>query len=92
MEFEWDPNKAEYNLRKHDVSFREAVTVFSDDLSETNYDPTHSDNEERYMTIGWSCRRNLLMVSYTERGSRIRIISSRKLTKKERESYDRRKR
>ena len=92
MEFEWDPDKAKYNLRKHGVSFQEATTVFGDASSEVNYDPTHSKAEDRYMIIGWSYRSNLLMVSYTERGNRIRIISSRKLTKKERKSYDRRKR
>ncbi len=92
MNFEWDPNKAEYNLRKHDVSFQEAVTVFNDELSVTNYDPGHSADEDRFMIVGWSLRQNLLMVSYTERENCIRIISSRKLTKNERKSYERKNR
>jgi len=86
----WDPIKAEYNLRKHGGSFQEAATVFNDDLSATNYDPGHSTDEDRFMIVGWSHRQNLLMVSYTERENRIRIISSRKLTKNERKSYERR--
>ena len=63
MNFEWDPNKAESNLRKHGVSFQEAATIFGDDLSITVYDPDHSRDEDRYITIGWSNRRRLLIVS-----------------------------
>ncbi len=92
MNFEWDPKKAEYNLQKHGVSFQEASTVFGDQLSITNYDPGHSNDEDRFMIIGWSLQQNLLMVSYTERGENIRIISSRKLTKNERKSYEKRNR
>ncbi len=90
MNFEWDPNKARYNLQKHGVSFQEAVTVFTDELSITNYDLRHSEQEERFMIVGWSHRRNLLMISYTERENRIRIISSRKLRKNERKAYEKR--
>ena len=53
LEFEWNPQKAVYNKRKHGVSFPEAATVFRDDLSVTTYDPDHSIDEERYITIGW---------------------------------------
>ncbi|MBI5965161.1 MAG: BrnT family toxin [Chloroflexi bacterium] len=88
MDFEWDPRKAEINLRKHGVSFAEAGTVFGDHLAITVPDPDHSNNEDRYITIGWSDRRRLLMVSHTDRGNRIRIISARELTKVERKEYE----
>jgi uncharacterized DUF497 family protein len=88
MEFEWDPRKARTNLRKHGVSFTEAGTIFGDDLAITVSDPDHSDNEDRYITIGWSDRRRLLIVSHTDRGDRIRIISARELTKAERKEYE----
>ena len=88
MDFEWDPRKAEINLRKHDVSFTEAGTVFGDDLAITVPDPDHSNDEDRYITIGWSKRRRLLMVSHTDRGNRIRIISARELTNAERKEYE----
>jgi len=71
MNFEWDPRKAGINLRKHGVSFTEAGTIFGDDLAITVPDPDHSDDEDRYITIGWSDRRRLLMVSHTDRGDRI---------------------
>jgi uncharacterized DUF497 family protein len=70
------------------VSFQEAVTVFGDDLGMTVYDPDHSKEEERYITIGWSDRRRLLMVSHTDREDRIRIISARELTPRERKDYE----
>jgi uncharacterized DUF497 family protein len=88
MEFEWDPRKARINLRKHGVSFTEAATIFGDELAITVSDPDHSDNEDRYITIGWSARRRLLIVSHTDRGDRIRIISARELTKAERKEYE----
>jgi len=88
MDFEWDPRKAEINLRKHGVSFTEAGTVFGDDLAITVPDPDHSDDEDRHITLGWSNRRRLLMVSHTDRGDRIRIISARELTKAERKEYE----
>ena len=88
MEFEWDPRKARINLRKHGVSFTEAGTIFGDNLAITVSDPDHSDNEDRYITIGWSDRRRLLIVSHTDRGDRIRIISARELTKAERKEYE----
>ena len=72
MDFEWDPRKAEINLRKHGVLFTEAGAVFGDDLAITVTDPDHSNDEYRYITIGWSDRRRLLMVSHTDRGDRIR--------------------
>lgn len=88
MEFEWDPRKAKINLNKHGVSFTEAGTIFGDELAITVPDPDHSDEEDRYITIGWSDRRRLLIVSHTDRDDRIRIISARELTKAERKEYE----
>jgi uncharacterized DUF497 family protein len=88
MEFDWDPRKAASNLRRHNVSFGEAATVFSDPLSTTVSDPDHSHNEDRSITIGLSHRGRLLMVAHTERGDRLRIISARALTRKERTQYE----
>ncbi len=76
MEFEWDPNKAEYNLRKHGVDFLEAASVFVDPLSVTYLDPDHAIDEDRYIMIGLSNRHRLLIVSHTDRGIVTRIISS----------------
>ena len=88
MEFDWDPNKAASNLRRHHVSFGEAATVFSDPLSTTVPDPDHSLDEDRSITVGLSHRGRLLMVAHTERGDRIRIISARELTRTERAQYE----
>ena len=88
MIFEWDPRKSASNLRKHGVSFAEAGTVFGDELSITIPDPDHSDQEDRFITIGWSNLHRLLMVAHTERGENIRIISARELTKAERKEYE----
>ena len=88
IEFEWDPGKAKTNSRKHGVSFREAATVFQDPLSITAYDPDHSEEEDRYITVGTSAPRRLLIVAHTDRGTRTRIISARELTRAEREAYE----
>jgi len=88
IEFEWDLHKARYNMQQHGVSFTEAATVLSDDLGVTVYDPDHSVDEDRYITIRWSQQHRLLMVSHTERGDRIRLISARELTRAEREAYE----
>jgi uncharacterized DUF497 family protein len=88
MEFEWDPQKAAKNLRKHKVSFTEAATVFSDPLSATVHDPDHSEEEDRYIIVGMSNRFRLLIVSFEERGDRVRIISVRELTRAERKAYE----
>jgi len=88
MDFEWNPRKAEINLSKHGVSFTEAATVFGDELAITVSDPDHSNDEDRYITIGWSISRRLLIVSHTDRGDRIRIISARELTRAERKAYE----
>jgi uncharacterized DUF497 family protein len=88
VEFEWDPKKAEHNLRKHRASFAEATTVVGDPLSITVPDPDHSADEDRDITVGRSIRGRLLIVSHAERGDRIRIISARELTRSEREAYE----
>jgi uncharacterized DUF497 family protein len=88
MEFEWDENKAETNLAKHKVAFDEAATVFGDPLSVTFPDPDHSIDEDRYITIGTSDRDRVLIVSHTDREDRIRIISARKATRRERKAYE----
>jgi uncharacterized protein len=88
VEFEWDPSKAAKNLRKHGVSFNEAATVFGDSLGATAPDPDHSLAENRYITIGMSSRRRLVMVAHAERGDRIRIINARELTRAERKAYE----
>ena len=88
MEFEWDPRKAARNLRKHKVSFTEAATVFGDPLGITAVDPDHSTNECRFLVVGKSSRGRTLIVAYAERGDRIRIISGRELTSRERRAYE----
>jgi len=88
MEFEWDPQKAEINLRKHGVSFAEAGTVFGDDFAITVPDPDHSIDEERYITVGRSNRGRLLMIAHTDRNDKTRIISARELTPRERKDYE----
>ena len=88
MDFEWDDEKAARNLAKHGVSFHEAATVFGDPLSITYYDPNHSENEDRYLTIGHTSTGQVHIVSHTDRGDRIRIISARRATRKERKSYE----
>lgn len=90
IKFEWDPEKAAANLKKHKVSFTEAATVFSDSLSVTIADPDHAIDEERYITIGLSHHFRLLMVAHAEPSDSIRIISARELTRRERESYEQR--
>jgi len=88
VEFEWDEKKAKGNLRKHRVSFEEASTVFRDPLSATGRDPDHSIGEDRFVTFGLSSRGRLLVVSHTERGDKVRIISARPAKKGEREIYE----
>lgn len=88
MQFEWDRKKAQKNLRKHKVSFDEAVTVFYDLLSATFDDPDHTAGEQRLITVGYSSRGRLVMVSHTERGKAIRIISARPATTHERKRHE----
>ena len=87
MIYEWDAAKASANLRKHKVSFAEAASVFLDPLALSFFDPDHSEEENREITIGISSRKRALFVSHCERDERIRIISARKATRKERLQY-----
>jgi uncharacterized DUF497 family protein len=86
--FEWDQNKSINNERKHKVSFEEAKTIFYDEYARIIDDPDHSYLEERYIIQGVSNRNRFLIVSFIERGEKIRIISARKATKKERKQYE----
>ena len=88
MKFEWDGKKARRNLKKHKVSFEEAVTVFGDPLSLTIEDPLHSEDKERFVIIGESNQQRLLVVVHTERGDKIRIINARQATSHERRDYE----
>lgn len=88
MKFEWDKKKAKSNLKKHKVGFDEAAEVFNDPLSITILDPLHSEDEERFTDIGITKKKRLLVVSYTERGSKIRIITCREATVAERKKYE----
>ena len=88
MEFVWDPEKARTNEAKHDVSFFEACEVFSDELSSTVRDPDHSLDENRYLIFGISKVGRHLVVSYTDRDGRIRLISARPMTPQERRAYE----
>lgn len=81
MQFEWNPDKANLNLKKHGVSFIEASTVFNDPLSITF--PDHSYGEERYVIIGLSSTNRILVVPHTDRTDRVRIISAREATRNE---------
>jgi len=88
MSFEWDEDKAGANLEKHGVSFEEAQTVFDDPLYVDFYDIGHSYGEHRYIILGASNQGRLLLVSYTERGDNIRLISSREAVPAERRAYE----
>jgi len=86
--FEWDPEKAQENELKHGVSFVEASEVFDDDHSSTVRDPDHSVDELRHLIFGASKGGKRLVVSYTEREDRVRLISARKMTPRERRAYE----
>lgn len=88
MPFEWDEEKAKINLKKHKVGFEEAKSVFGDPFTITIDDPEHSKEEQRFIDIGKSVNGKLLVIAYTERGNKIRIISCRKATTAERRKYE----
>lgn len=90
MQFEWDADKAGSNERKHGISFVEGITVFDDARAITIADPQHSIVEDRYIDIGYSSRGRLLVIVYTQRAARVRIISCRRATNAERMIYERR--
>ncbi|MCG2754100.1 MAG: BrnT family toxin [Desulfobacteraceae bacterium] len=88
IKLEWDKNKAASNLLKHGVSFDEAKTVFDDPLYVDFYDPDHSYNEHRYIIIGHSLKNRLLIVAYSERKNKVRLISAREATRREQKVYE----
>ncbi len=88
LHFEWNPRKERSNRRKHGVDFGEASTVFGDPLESTITDPDHSEGEHRFLSMGNSDRDRLLVVSFVERGGRIRILSARTATAGERRQYE----
>ena len=88
MRFEWDQQKALQNASKHGVSFDEAATVFGDPLSLTIPDPDHSLGEARFITMGRSENDRLLVVAHTDREERVRIITAREATRRERHGYE----
>ena len=87
MGYEWDPAKARQNLRKHGVDFADAVTVLEDEAALSIRDP-FSEQEPRWITLGMDALGRLLVVVYTWRGDRIRLISARPATPRERRQYE----
>lgn len=85
---QWDPSKARSNFTKHGVSFVEGASVFDDSFAITMDDRDHSIGEFRFLTIGYSDRNRILVVSYTDRDDEIRIISVRPANSKERKIYE----
>ncbi|MFP4693704.1 MAG: BrnT family toxin [Halothece sp.] len=85
MKYQWDNNKATTNLAKHGIDFADTVSVFSDDLAITIFDDRF--DEERYITIGMDVLGRVLVVVYTLRQNKIRLISARKATRKEKQQY-----
>jgi len=87
MVFEWDKNKDVLNQKKHGISFGESISVFDDPDALSLYDVSHSDDEDRWVTLGLTIKGNLLVIVHTYRkhleGERIRIISSRMADKEE---------
>jgi uncharacterized DUF497 family protein len=87
LNFEWDEEKAQENFNKHEVRFEEGKTVFNDPFLWTFPDLEHSDIEQRYLDSGYSSKGRILVVSHTERGGNVRIITCRKATATERRAY-----
>jgi uncharacterized DUF497 family protein len=87
MRFEWDPQKARRNRAKHGLSFEEAATAFADPRSISRFDPDHSDDEDRFLLLGATYRGRLVVVAHTDRDERVRIISARMATARERRTY-----
>lgn len=88
MKFEWDPRKTASNVRKHGISFTEALTVFADPFARIHSDPDHSAREQREVIVGHSSRGRLLLVFFTERGETVRIFGARRATSHERNDYE----
>lgn len=88
MRFEWNREKAVLNFKKHGISFDEAVSIFFDPLAATFDDPDHSLDERRLITIGYSSQDRLLVVCPTERSGSVRLISARRVTKREKKRHE----
>jgi uncharacterized DUF497 family protein len=88
VSFEWDPNKAAANVRKHGVQFSEAASVFSDDCAITIPDDESDSDERRFLTLGMGIKGRILVVVYCYSGEDIRIISARTAGRPEREQYE----
>ena len=88
MRFEWDAGKASSNLRRHSVSFPDAITIFADPLARIHADPDHSTGESREIIIGRTANGQLLLVSFVEREDSVRLISARRATRRERHEYE----
>ena len=89
IDFSWDEGKNRENLRKHSISFEEASTAFSDENARLKHDPDHSQDEDRFILLGFSAKLRLIVVShvYRQDGQQIRIVSARKATRNERKQY-----
>ena len=94
MKFEWDKNKEKSNIQKHGVTFEQASYVFTDQFALNKYDDKHSEDEDRWVILGKSLNETLLLVVHTFRDNNniefVRIISARKATKKEKQTYQKR--
>jgi uncharacterized DUF497 family protein len=88
LQFEWDDAKAKANVKKHGVAFDEALTVFADPLARIFDDPDHSEGELRELMVGFSTKPRLLVVGFTERSGRVRLIHARRATKAERKRHE----
>jgi len=88
LQFDWDPKKARRNVDRHGVSYDEASTAFRDTMSITIPDPAHSETEDRLVLLGYSYRNRLIVVVHTDRNDRIRVISARPATRRERIRYE----
>jgi hypothetical protein len=88
LKFEWDRRKAVLNIKKHGVSFEHAATAFGDPLSVTIHDPKHSDDEDRFLLLGETKDKKLVVVAHTDRKDTIRLINARPATRQEREDYE----
>ena len=88
LRFEWDPNKAEANLAKHEISFDEAMTVFADPLARIFPDEEHSVAELREIIIGHSAGQQLILVNFKSIDDRVRIFSARTANRRERKDYE----
>jgi len=88
LKFEWERRKAVLNIKKHGMSFEDAATAFGDPLSVTIHDPKHSDDEDRFLLLGETQDKKLVVVAHTDRKDTIRLINARPATRQEREDYE----